>query len=276
MNRYPLWKYLIVLAALLIGLIYTVPNLFGESPAVQVAGAKSVVKVDLDTLKRIESIFDEHDIPTTGIYFEQNGPVGTVRVRFDSTDTQIKAKDLLEQVLNTDPEDPGYTVALNLMSASPNWLTDIGALPMHLGLDLRGGVHFLLAVDMEGALNTRYDSLASDLRTQLRDAKIPFKQIERDRHSILLTFDNSDQRDEAQTIISGKDRDLECTPDPDGAELIVQLSPLAINEAQTNALSQNISTLHNRINELGVAEPIIQQQGNDRIVVQLPGVQDVA
>src|SRR5699024_10684392 len=121
----------------------------------------------------------------------------TVRVRFDSTETQIKAKDLLEQVLNTDPEDPGYTVALNLMSASPNWLTDIGALPMHLGLDLRGGVHFLLAVDMEGALNTRYDSLASDLRTQLRDTKIPFKQIERERHSILLTFDNSDQRDEA-------------------------------------------------------------------------------
>ncbi|HLS17488.1 MAG TPA: protein translocase subunit SecD [Paenalcaligenes sp.] len=276
MNRYPLWKYLIVLAALLIGLIYTLPNLFGESPAVQVAGAKSVVKVDLDTLKRIESIFDEHEIPTTGVYFEQNGPVGTVRVRFDSTDTQIKAKDLLEQVLNPDPEDPSYTVALNLMSASPNWLTEIGALPMHLGLDLRGGVHFLLEVDMEGALNTRYDSLASDLRTQLRDAKIPFKQIERERHSVLLTFDSTEQRDEAQTEIRRNDRDLEFTPDPNGPELIVQLSPLAINEAQTNALSQNISTLHNRINELGVAEPIIQQQGNDRIVVQLPGVQDVA
>src|SRR5690625_3869922 len=170
MNRYPLWKYLIVLAALLIGLIYTLPNLFGESPAVQVAGAKSVVKVDLDTLKRIESIFDEHEIPTTGVYFEQNGPVGTVRVRFDSTDTQIKAKDLLEQVLNPDPEDPSYTVALNLMSASPNWLTEIGALPMHLGLEDRGGVHFLLEVDKIGPLSTRYDSLASELRTQPHDA----------------------------------------------------------------------------------------------------------
>lgn len=276
MNRYPLWKYLIVLAALIIGLVYTLPNFFGESPAVQVAGAKSVVRVDLDTLKRIESLLDEHHIPTTGVYFEQNGPVGTVRVRFDSTDTQIRAKDLLEQALNPDPEDPGYTVALNLMSASPNWLTRIGALPMHLGLDLRGGVHFLLAVDMEGALNTRYDTLASDLRTQLRDAQIPFKQIERERHSVLLSFDTTEQRDRAQTLIRRNDRDLELFPSPSAAELLVQLSALAINEAQTNALSQNISTLHNRINELGVAEPIIQQQGNDRIVVQLPGVQDVA
>src|SRR5690625_2977082 len=155
MNRYPLWKYLIVLAALLIGLIYTIPNLFGESPAVQVAGAKSVVKVNLSTLDRIESNLDEHQIPTTGVYFEQNGPAGTVRVRFDSTDIQIRAKDLLEQELNPDPEDPSYTVALNLMSASPNWLTRIGALPMHLGLDLRGGVHFLLAVDMEGRSEER-------------------------------------------------------------------------------------------------------------------------
>jgi len=276
MNRYPLWKYLIVLAALLIGLIYTLPNLFGESPAVQVAGAKSVVKIDLDTLKRVESLLGEHQIPTTGAYFEQNGPVGMVRIRFDSTDTQIKAKDLIEQELNPDADDPDYTVALNLMSASPNWLTRIGALPMHLGLDLRGGVHFLLAVDMQGALNTRYDSLAADMRTQLRDAKIPFQQIERERHSVLLRFDTVADRDAAQTIIRRNDRDLELLPDPTGPELIAQLSALAINEAQTNALSQNISTLHNRINELGVAEPIIQQQGSDRIVVQLPGVQDVA
>src|SRR5690625_4237589 len=142
MNRYPLWKYLIVLAALLIGLIYTLPNLFGESPAVQVAGAKSVVKVDLDTLKRIESILDEHDIPTTGIYFEQNGPVGTVRVRFDSTDTQIKAKDLLEHVLHTEPEDPSYTVALHRMSASPHVLTDIAPLPPPFALHVLGRFHF--------------------------------------------------------------------------------------------------------------------------------------
>src|SRR5690625_715252 len=169
MNRYPLWKYLIVLAALLIGLIYTLPNLFGESPAVQVAGAKPVVKIDLDTLKRVESLLGEHQIPTTGAYFEQNGPVGMVRIRFDSTDTQIKAKDLIEQELNPDADDPDYTVALNLMSASPNWLTRIGALPLHLGLDLRGGVHFLLAVDMDGALNTRYDSLAEIGRASCRE-----------------------------------------------------------------------------------------------------------
>ena len=276
MNRYPLWKYLIVLAALLIGLLYTLPNLFGESPAVQVAGAKSVVKVDLDTLKRVEAILQEHDIPNTGTYFEQNGPVGTVRVRFDSTDTQIKAKDLLEQTLNPDPSDPGYTVALNLMSATPNWLTSLGALPMHLGLDLRGGVHFLLAVDMQGALNTRYDSLASDLRTQLRDAKIPYRQIEREGHEVLLTFEQAASRDEAQTLIRRNDRELELNADPDEPVLLARLSEQAILDAQVNALRQNISTLHNRINELGVAEPIIQQQGSDRIVVQLPGVQDVA
>src|SRR5690625_1188756 len=162
------------------------------------------------------------------------------------------------------------------MSASPNWLTRIGALPMHLGLDLRGGVHFLLAVDMQGALNTRYDSLAADMRTQLRDAKIPFQQIERERHSVLLRFDTVADRDAAQTIIRRNDRDLELLPDPTGPELIAQLSALAINEAQTNALSQNISTLHNRINELGVAEPLITQQGSARISVELPGVQELA
>src|SRR5690625_249078 len=276
MNRYPLWKNLIVLFALLIGLVYTLPNLFGESPAVQIAGAKSVVKVDMDTLQRVETLLAEEHIPTTGAYFEQNGPVGTVRFRFETTDIQIQAKDLIEQTLNPNPEDPDYTVALNLMSASPNWLTRLGALPMHLGLDLRGGVHFLLAVDMDGALNTRYDSLAADMRTQLRDAKINYQQVEREHHSVLLRFDNVADRDEAQTLIRRNDRELELLPDPSRPELLVRLSEIAINEAKTNALRQNISTLHNRINELSVAEPIIQQQGNDRIVVQLPGVQDVA
>lgn len=277
MNRYPLWKYLIVLVALIIGVIYTIPNLFGESPAVQVASAKSIVKVDLATLKRVEDILSRHDIEMTGTYFEQNGPTGTVRIRFDSTDTQIKAKDLLEKELIPDADDPEYTIALNLMSATPAWLTQIGAKPMHLGLDLRGGVHFLLQVDMQGALEGRYDSLASEVRTVLREGDIRVKSIERQNDSVLMSFENAAALSEAQTRLRRQVQDLLFTPVAGtDNELRAVLSEASIQQSQTHALRQNITTLHNRINELGVAEPIIQQQGADRIVVQLPGVQDVA
>lgn len=277
MNRYPLWKYLIVLVALFIGVLYSVPNLFGESPAVQVASAKSIVKVDLATLKRVEEILDRHNIDMDGTFFEQNGPAGTVRIRFDSTDTQLKAKDILEKELVPDPNNPEYTVALNLMSASPNWLTEIGAKPMHLGLDLRGGVHFLLQVDMQGALVGRYDSLASEIRTALRESDLRAKSIERQNQSVVLEFDNAEALEKAQTRIRRQIPDLQFTNGSgSNTELRVVLSETSILQAQSHALRQNITTLHNRINELGVAEPIIQQQGVDRIVVQLPGVQDVA
>lgn len=276
MNRYPLWKYLTVLVALVIGVLYTIPNLFGESPAVQVASAKSVVKVDLSTLNQVEDILRRHQIDMDGAYFEQNGPAGTVRIRFNSTDVQLKAKDLLEKELNPNPNDPDYTVALNLMSATPNWLTSIGAKPMHLGLDLRGGVHFLLEVDMQGALTSRYDALAAEVRTVLRESDIQTKSIERQGLSIVMDFDSAAARDEAQTRLRRQISDLELSPVPGGNQLQAVLSELSIQQAQVNALRQNITTLHNRINELGVAEPIIQQQGADRIVVQLPGVQDVA
>lgn len=276
MNRYPLWKYLTVLVALVIGVLYTIPNLFGESPAVQVASAKSIVKVDLSTLNQVEDILRRHQIDMDGAYFEQNGPAGTVRIRFNSTDIQLKAKDLLEKELNPNPNDPDYTVALNLMSATPNWLTSIGAKPMHLGLDLRGGVHFLLEVDMQGALTSRYDALAAEVRTVLRESDIQTKSIERQGLSIVMDFDSAAARDEAQTRLRRQISDLELSPVPGGNQLQAVLSELSIQQAQVNALRQNITTLHNRINELGVAEPIIQQQGADRIVVQLPGVQDVA
>lgn len=277
MNRYPLWKYLIVLVALVIGVIYTIPNLFGESPAVQVASAKSVVKVDLATLKRVEDILHKHDIEMTGAYFEQNGPNGTVRIRFDSTDTQIKAKDILEKELIPDSENADYTVALNLMSATPKWLTDIGAQPMHLGLDLRGGVHFLLQVDMQGALEGRYESLASEVRTVLREDDLRAKSIERQGESVVMQFDNAEALSQAQAQLRRQIPDLQFVP-LNSVEYGLQgfLTENAIIQAQSHALRQNITTLHNRINELGVAEPIIQQQGADRIVVQLPGVQDVA
>ena len=278
MNRYPIWKYLTVLVALVIGVIYTLPNFYGESPAVQIASAKSTVKVDLNTLSRVEGILQRHNLESTGSYFEQHGTSGTIRVRFGSTDTQFKAKDIIERELVPNAEDPEFTIALNLMPASPSWLTAIGAQPMHLGLDLRGGVHFLLEVDMQGALTGRYESLASEVRTVLREADIPQKGVERQNLSLVVNLGSTEARSDAITALRRQIPDLQfVNSGQDGSiELVGTLSETALIQAQTNALRQNITTLRNRINELGVSEPVIQQQGTDRIVVQLPGVQDVA
>ncbi|SOE51302.1 Protein-export membrane protein SecD (TC 3.A.5.1.1) [plant metagenome] len=278
MNRYPLWKYATVLIAVVIGLLYTLPNFFGESPAVQVASAKSTVKVDASMLDRVEQLLSEAGLETTGASFEMNGPVGTVRVRFATTDIQLKARDLIERSLNPDSADPSYTVALNLLPASPNWLTAIGARPMSLGLDLRGGVHFLLQVDMDGALNSRYEALSNEARNILRDQKIAGGTVERAGRSLVASFSDATVRDAALSALRGRMPDLQFTERQEGdrAQVVGVLSQTAIATVQNNALRQNITTLHNRINELGVAEPVIQQQGGDRIVVQLPGVQDVA
>ena len=278
MNRYPLWKYLTVLFAVLIGLLYTLPNLFGESPAVQVSSAKATIKIDPRMLDRVQDILKQAGIQNTGASFEQNGPVGTVRVRLADTDIQIKARDIVEKALNTNPSDPGYTVALNLLPASPAWLTSLGAHPMYLGLDLRGGVHFLLQVDMQGALTARYDAMVTDIRANLRDQKIDTSGIERSGLSMIVSFTDDNLRKKATAVLRTRNADLQLVEQNDGSkfQLVGTLSPAAMTAVQTNALKQNIATLHNRINELGVAEPIIQQQGNDRIVVQLPGVQDVA
>lgn len=279
MNRYPLWKYLTVLAALIIGVLYTLPNFYGESPAVQVAGAKSTVKIDNNVLTTVQGILDQNKLMPTGAYYEQNGPVGAVRVRFDSTDVQLQAKDIIEKALNPDPDNPDYTVALNLLPASPNWLSSIGANPMYLGLDLRGGVHFLLQVDMRGALTGRYDSLAADARNTLREAKLKSTGTDRSELSIISSFASTQDRDAAATELRRIMPDMVFTQAGEsGTEFLLtgQLTDAAVTQVQANALKQNITTLHNRINELGVAEPIIQQQGADRIVVQLPGVQDVA
>lgn len=278
MNRYPLWKYLTVLIAVVIGLLYTLPNLYGESPAVQVSSAKATLKIDAGMLDRVQGILQQAKIASAGASFDQNGPVGTVRVRFANTDTQIQARDLIEKALNPNPADPSYTVALNLLPASPSWLSAIGANPMYLGLDLRGGVHFLLQVDMQGALTARYDSLVTDLRAILREQRIENGGIERSGMSIVLSFSNATTRDRAVSALRTRHPDLQMTERTDGTRLqaVAVLSQTSITTVQAKALSQNITTLHNRINELGVAEPVIQQQGSDRIVVQLPGVQDVA
>jgi len=281
MNRYPLWKYITVLVAVVIGLLYTLPNFYGESPAVQVSSAKATIKVDNAMLGRVEQILTAGNVPATSVYYEQNGTLGTIRARFPSTDVQLQARDLLDKSLNTIPGDPQYTVALNLLPASPPWMRALGWFepkPMYLGLDLRGGVHFLLQVDMQGALTARYDSLAADVRTTLRDEKAPVRGVERAGTSVVATFGSADERDRAHTILRGRLPDLQFTESDDAGRpaLVGMLSPAATTRVQDSALKQNINTLHNRINELGVAEPVIQQQGSDRIVVQLPGVQDVA
>jgi len=282
MNRYPLWKYLTVLVALVVGFLYTLPNFYGESPAVQVSSAKSTTKIDPDMLNRVQTILDQAALVTTGSNFERNGPVGTVRFRFSSTDEQLKARDIIERALNPDPADPTYTVALNLLPASPAWLTAIGAGPMYLGLDLRGGVHFLLQVDMQGALTARYDSLSTDIRAAFREQRIAAPSVERADMSVVAVFADEQARSRGLALLRTRYNDmsfLEGTSDGIRSglpQITGKLSNTAIAAVQNGALRQNIITLHNRINELGVAEPVIQQQGADRIVVQLPGVQDVA
>lgn len=278
MNRYPLWKYLIVVVALIIGVLYTVPNIFGQTPAVQISSANVARKVDESMLARVEQILQQNNIPFTSSQFQSNGTVGTIRIRVATPNIQLQAKTVLEKALNPNPADPDYVIALNLLSATPEWLANLGAHPMFLGLDLRGGVHFLLQVDMQGALETRYESLATELRTLFRDNKISAENIQRSGAAIVASFGNETELNKAQDLIRTRLPELASTvSEADGKfTLNSTISSKEVARVQETALHQNIVTLHNRINELGVAEPVIQQQGTDRIVVQLPGVQDVA
>ena len=277
MNRFPLWKNALIAVTLVLGLLYTLPNFFGEVPAVQVSSIKATIKVDTQLLSRVEDTLKTAAIAHTGLFADQH----SIRVRLADTDTQLKAKDVIEKALNPDPLDSSYSVALNLLSASPSWLTGIHALPMYLGLDLRGGVHFLLQVDMKGALTKRLDSTGADLRSLLRDKNIRHGGIGRERETIVIKFRDADSRDKARGVIADAQPDLDLTDRQDAGDsgdfkLTATLKQTAEKRIQEFAIKQNITTLHNRINELGVAEPVIQQQGADRIVVQLPGVQDTA
>ncbi len=274
MNRYPLWKYVIVAFALMIGSIYTLPNFFGESPAVQVSSAKATIKVDLKTLERVEGSLKDAGIAHNGTFLDASG----VKVRLNDTGTQLKAKDLLEKTFNPDATDPQYVVALNLLSSSPQWLTNLHALPMYLGLDLRGGVHFLLQIDMKGALTKRLDSMSADLRSLMRDKNVRHGGINREGERITLRFRDEETRNKARIALEDNQPDLQLTDSGEGSDLRLNatLKPSALKQIRDMAVKQNMGTLHNRINELGVAEPVITQQGADRIVVQLPGVQDTA
>ena len=198
MNRYPLWKYLIVALALVLGFIYTLPNFFGESPAVQLSSAKATIKVDEKTLGRAEAVLKEAGITHDGIQLDTNG----VKVRLTDEGTQLHTKDVLEKAFNPDASDPQYVVALNLLSASPRWLTNMHALPMYLGLDLRGGVHFLLQVDMKGALAKRLDSTAADLRTLLRDKNLRHAGINREGERVVIKFREAELRDKARNLFA--------------------------------------------------------------------------
>ena len=274
MNRYPVWKYVILVIALLLGVVYTLPNFFGEAPAVQVSSAKATIKVDTTTLQKVEDALKTAGAAPQSVVLEGT----SIRARFDNTDQQLKAKDAIQKALIPDTADPQFVVALNLVSRSPAWLTALHASPMYLGLDLRGGVHFMLQVDMQAALTQRLESLTGDLRSMMREKDIRHGGIARNGQNIEIRLRDAQQQEAAKRLITDQFADLQSREAADGAELrlVVSIKPEAARKVQEQALKQNITTLHNRINELGVAEPVIQQQGLDRIVVQLPGVQDTA
>jgi preprotein translocase subunit SecD len=236
------------------------------------------VRIDPSMVDRVEAALADAQVRHDGIFFDTLGLSSTVRVRFADTDTQLKAKDILERALEPTPDDPAYVIALNLVSNSPRWLRSLNALPMYLGLDLRGGVHFMMQVDMRAAIDQRLETLTSDVRTLLRERNIRHAGIEKSATAIEVRFRDAATRSRALDIVRTQIPDLQLREEGSGDDLLLvaTLTPAAQRTIQDAALRQNITTLHNRVNELGVAEPVIQQQGADRIVVQLPGVQDVA
>ena len=273
MNRYPFWKYIIILITLMVGVIYTLPNFFGEAPAVQVSAGKVTVRVDDGTLSRVEAALKTASLAPTRLTLEGN----SVWARFDTTDNQLKAKDAIERALNPDPADPSHIVALNLVPRSPAWLAALNAKPMYLGLDLRGGVHFMLQVDMRAAITKRLDTLASDIRLTLREKDVRHGGVSREGNSIEIRARDAATLEAARRAITDSQPDLQLAESSGGEpRLVATFKPQALQAVQNDAVRQNITTLHNRVNELGVAEPVIQQQGADRVVVQLPGVQDTA
>ena len=274
MNRYPVWKYAIILIALVVAGLYALPNVFGEAPAVQVSPAKAIVKLDAASQAKVEQVLQAAGLTADAISLDGS----SIKARFADTDAQLKAKDALQKAFNPNAEDPSYVVALNLLSRSPAWLTALRASPMYLGLDLRGGVHFMLQVDMQAALTKKAESLAGDIRTTLREKNVRHSGITRNGQTIEIRFRDAQTAEAARRIVQDQFAELQTVESQDGTDtkMVASILPAAARKVQEQAVKQNITTLHNRINELGVAEPVIQQQGLDRIVVQLPGVQDTA
>ncbi len=266
LNRYPLWKYLLILVVLVVGLIYSLPNLFPADPAIQVSDAQGNA-LDERQITRVEEALSERDIAVKAV--EENN--GQWLIRLQSDDDQLDARDIAAEVLG-----PNATVALNLADATPGWLQAFSASPMTLGLDLRGGVHFLLEVDMDAALAQRLEVNASAIRELLRSERIRYRNTTIDERSLSIDFASAEDRDAARRLISRDFPNFEYTSEGDGrtSRLVMTLSDMAVNEIQDYAINQNLTTLRNRVNELGVAEPMVQRQGPSQIVVELPGVQD--
>ena len=269
MNRYPLWKYLLIAAAFVFGLIYALPNFYGEAPAVQVLPLRSNLKADAALLLRVDNALKAAQLKADALSLDAT----SVKARFADTDTQLKAKDVLNAQLGED-----YVVALNLLSRSPQWLASMNALPMYLGLDLRGGVHFLLQVDMKGALDKATESASSDFRSTLREQNIAYSGVTREGSLVTVKFRDAETRTKGEGELKQRFSGFEFVTSEDGGEFLLNAHLKLTEEThiQETAVQQNLITLRNRVNELGVAEPVIQQQGMDRIVVQLPGVQDTA
>ena len=278
MNRYPVWKYVLIVLVLLFGALYTIPNFFGESPAVQISTAKATIKLGPEAAALASQALEKAGVRAENVFYEDLGNNGTVRVRFASTDLQFKAKTVLERALNRDPLDPNYLVAFNLLPNTPIWLQSLHALPMYLGLDLRGGVHFLMQVDTKAVIAKRIQGVQTGVRALLVEKHIRFAGITRDGNTIDIRVRDQEMRDAVRAVLSAQISDLALVDavDAEGLKLRATLSPVALKRTLEEAVQQNISTLSKRVNELGVAEPVIQQQGSDRIVVQLPGVQDVS
>ena len=266
MSKFPLWKYLLILIAVVAGFIYTIPNFYGEVPAVQISSLRSSLVITPETISDIESELKLSGIAATGQVFDGK----TLKLKFTNTDIQLKARDAIQQVLGDN-----YVVALNLISASPDWLSSINAGPMFLGLDLRGGVHFLLEVDMNDDKKKSFDKKVGDIKRDLRSSQIRYGSIDVNNGSILIQLRDSAT---ATQVLAQLNKDFpKINAVIDGTTNVrVNITSDELEVIKEAAVKQNILTLHNRINELGVAEPIVQQQGPDRIVVELPGVQDTA
>ncbi|WP_410498772.1 protein translocase subunit SecD [Chitinibacter sp. S2-10] len=269
MNRYPLWKYILLAVTILVATLYTLPNFFGESPAVQVSSGRVTVKVSEAMVQQATQIATRAGVTPIDAYFE----AGSVKLRFKDTDSQIKAKDAIQTALGSD-----YVIALNLVSDTPAWLAKLHAKPMVLGLDLRGGVHFLLEVDMKAAVDKALEKTAGDIRRELKDKKVRYGKISKERDRVEVQLRDAETLAAASKALRDTLANLKVdSVNTDGNyKLVVTYPEAALLQLKNDAVKQNITTLHNRVNELGVAEPVIQQQGEGRIVVQLPGVQDTA
>ena len=265
MNRYPLWKYILVVISILVACLYTIPNFFGETPAVQVSTNRQSLNVE-SLQAPVSQALQANGISHNGMFVAD----GSLKVRFSDEETQLKARDIIEKTAGD-----GYITALNLITDSPAWLAKIRANPMFLGLDLRGGVHFLMQVDMEAALQKKLDSFAGDIRRSLRSEKIRSGGVNQQGKALSVNFQDAETTAKALKILQKNLFDAEITQ-PDEKTLVIGIPNQALQQIREEAVKQNINTLHNRVNELGVAEPVIQQAGADRIVVQLPGVQDTA